>query len=61
MNLCLRFCGLKATPSLLGAGRAVLFFKALRRFFDAEKPIERFATFLQSNFNPSIALCAASQ
>ena len=37
MSLCLRFCGLKATPSLLGAGGTVLFLKVLRRFINAGK------------------------
>ncbi len=61
MNLYFKFCGLRTTKTLSGAGRAVLFFKALRRFINAGKPIERFATNPQPNLKPSTALCAVSQ
>lgn len=37
MNLYFKFCGLETTKTLSGAGRAVLFFKALRRFINAGK------------------------
>ena len=37
MNLYFKFCGLRTTKTLSGAGRAVLFFKALRRFINAGK------------------------
>jgi hypothetical protein len=61
MSLYSRFCGLETTKTPSGTGEAVLFFKVLRRFFDAEKPIERFATFPQPHLKPSTALCAVSQ
>jgi len=37
MNLYFKFCGLRTTKTLSGAGRPVLFFKALRRFINAGK------------------------
>ncbi len=62
MNLYFKFYGLETTKTPSGAGRTMFFFvKVLRRFFDAEKPLERFKTNPQPHFKSSTALCAASQ
>lgn len=62
MSLYFKFCGLGTTKTPSDAGRAIVFFvKVLRGFIYAEKQLGHFATFLQSSFNPSTALCAVSQ